>query len=280
MPLKNEYSSASSNFSKLGLVVFLFGLLAFSSCRKDEDGEDTMRPEIEILSTAPERSSGVVCEAPSDIILKINNGESVEISVEVTDDVALGSLKFDIHNNFDCHGHKSNSKSTIWSYIEIVELSGTSEVVVQTLQSPDDVVPGNYHLGIMALDEVGREAEMRYFDLVVQDPSDTLAPTIVFNEPVQGAKHPLGAPLEISCTAEDENSLDAGEYEMTLISPQGLEFSIAREEFPEGTGNSNTFTETYSIPGFVSAGVCTLQVSVTDWRNNEARIQQTFELVD
>lgn len=266
--------------SALKLGVFLFAILALVSCTSEDDGDDLLRPEIKVLSTSPEMSSGIVCEAESNIILLINTGEAAEVSVEVTDDVALGSLKFDLHHNFDCHGHKSNAKNTVWNHIEIVELSGTEQIVTRTFQSPDDVRPGNYHLGMMALDEMGREAEMRFFDLVVRDPSDTLAPEVTIDTPVEGSSHPRGTPIEISVSVEDESLLDTGGYELTLISAQDQELSIAREDFAEGTGNTASFTESYSIPGFVSAGTCTLRIAVTDWKNNETILERTFEFVD
>jgi hypothetical protein len=103
---------------------------------------------------------------------------------------------------------------------------------------------------------------------------------VVFNSPEQGAIHQSGTPLEINCTVNDDSSFDTGGYELTFISEQGQEFSIARESFPEGTGNSTTISETYNIPGFVSAGTCSLRIAVTDWKNNETILLQNFELID
>jgi hypothetical protein len=281
--LRRVKKDQMTNFSMDSVLKFgILSLLFFSivSCNKDEEVDDLQRPEIRVVSTNPELSSGIVCETESNIILLINTGESVEVTVEVTDDVALGSLKFDLHHNFDCHGHRSGAKSTVWSYIEIVELSGVSEVISRTIQSPDDVRPGNYHLGLMALDEMGREAEMRYFDLVVRDPSDTLAPEIELDSPEENAVHTSGNPLEISGSISDDSSMDTGGYELTLITDQGQELSVARVNYPEGTGNAVNFSESYSIPGFVGAGTLTLRMEVNDWKNNQTILERSFEFVD
>ncbi len=265
--------------SAINIWFFALLLVLTTGCSKDQK-DDLERPQIHFVNTIPEKTSAEICEAQSNHVLQINTGGVLEITVRFTDDVELGSAKFDLHHNFDCHGHKSTEKTTIWNVIEIIELSGTEQTITRTFQSPDNVRPGLYHLGVMALDAIGREAEMRFFDVVVRDPSDTIAPIINLLSPEDGHIHTRESQLIIEGSILDETELGTGGFEISMISPQGQVLSVARGNFPEGHGVEGFFEEAYNIPGFVQAGICTLRIAAYDWRNNTAVVQRTFELID
>lgn len=256
-------------------VIALASVLLISACEKDRE-DDLTPPQIHIVNTVPEITSAEICEAPSDLVLRIEAGGAVELTVRFTDDTELGSAKFDLHNNFDCHGHKN----TVWNVIEIIELSGTEQTVTKTFQSPDDVRPGLYHLGVQVLDAAGTEAPERFFDLVVIDPADTVPPVLALHHPTAGGTYAKGEPLNIEGLLSDETSLATGGYEIQLIEPGGIELSVARVNFPDDFGTEAEIAHEYNIPGFVQAGLCSLRVDAFDWRNNAVVYIRTFQLTD
>ncbi len=256
-------------------VIALASGLLVSGCDKDRD-DDLTPPEIHFVKTVPEITSAEICEAPSDLVLRIAAGGAVELTVRFTDDTELGSAKFDLHNNFDCHGHKN----TIWNVIEIIDLSGTEQTVTKTFQSPDDVRPGLYHLGVQVLDAAGQEAPERFFDLLVVDSADTVPPVISLHSPSEGGTYSKGETLTIEGLLTDETSLATGGYEIQLIEPGGIELSVARVDFPDDFGDTAEISHTYNIPGFVQTGLCSLRIEAFDWRNNTAIYYRTFELTD
>lgn len=79
--------------------------------------------------------------------------------LHLEDDEALGQLKVDLHNNFDCHGHDGKTQTTDWEVIDIIELSG--DHTHQTLRyiAPADITLGAYHLSVELLDKAGNQAE-------------------------------------------------------------------------------------------------------------------------
>ncbi len=263
-------------WSRLSIAFLTLALSA--GCNKDQN-DDLTPPVIHLVNTVPELTSADVCETQSDLVLKIPAGGALEIIVRFTDDMELGSAKYDLHHNFDCHGHKSQ-KTTVWNLIEIIELSGTEQTVSKTFQSPDDVRPGLYHLGVMALDAIGQEAEMIFFDVMVFDAADSIAPVVQLNAPEEGSSHSRSNPLVIEGILEDETDLSTGGYDLIFVSPQGVELSVARVNFPAGFGAEASISHTYNIPSFVEAGPCSLKVEASDWRNNQTIMYHPFQLTD
>lgn len=254
------------------MALLLF--LAWGCTKDDEQG--LTPPRIEVLETTPGVSSAEVCGAISHQVLAIDVDGTLELTVRFTGDVALGSAKFDLHQNFDCHGHKS----MVWNHIDIVELSGTEQTLTKTFTPPEDVRPGLYHLGIMCIDEVGQEAPFVFYDLMVRDLSDTIPPAITVDTPGEGASHDRSQPLVTSGQLEDNMELGTGGLEISFIDSQGLELSVARIGFPEETGQEASFYEEYVIPSFAASGVCSLKYAATDWRNNLSITYRSLMLED
>ncbi len=273
--LKKGFSVPAHLYLPSGFWVTAFVLFFLVGCDKDHN-DDLTPPAIHIVETIPELTSAEICEAQSDLVLPIEVGGTLEITMRFTDDVALGSAKIDLHHNFDCHGHKS----TVWSLIEIIELEGREAVVHRSFTPPDDVRPGLYHLGIMAIDEAGQEAVPIFFDLVVRDTADTEAPEVILHQPTEGAQVSLNAPLLIEGEITDDVDLGTGGYDLIFISPTGIELSVARVDFPEDQGDHANFSHKYNIPAFVGPGEAEIKIVAHDWRNNSKIKYLPISVVD
>ena len=250
--------------------------LPFVSCRKEER-PDKAPPSIALVQTSPAITSFEVCGSMSDQVILTQAGSAITLTVRFTDDKELGSAKFDLHHNFDCHAHRSGTIQ--WSVLDIVELSGTEQVITRTYTPPDEVITGNYHLGIQCLDATGKEAEWVHIDVVVRDPSDIVAPEIVINSPGEGAIHALSEPLVIDLLMTDDQDMGGGEVEITLITPNGIDLSVDRIIPPFDSGAELPVNISYTIPGFVPVGEATLRISAKDHVNNQRIVNRTFSLV-
>ena len=275
MEINSHYSTLLHSQRWSNAVFILFATILFTGCDKDNN-EDLTPPQISVLNTVPAVTSDVVCGAVSDRVIKMEMGGSLQLDVRFTDSSELGSAKFDLHQNFDCHGHKS----MVWNVIEIIELSGKSQDISKTFVSPENVRTGNYHLGVMALDASGQEAEMIYFDLLVYDPDDTIPPVVQVSNPWEGAQLSKSTPMGIAMNVTDETSLNTGGFEITFIDGAGTELSVVRQDFPAETGAEFTLDTTYNIPGFAQIGECAMKVEAKDWRNNTTIQYIHFILID
>jgi hypothetical protein len=257
-------------------VGFALAALLLAGCGKEER-TDKERPEIALVQTSPSLVSFEVCGSMSDQVLLTQAGNGITLTVRFTDDKELGSAKFDLHHNFDCHSHRNGTIT--WTVLDIVELSGTEQLVTRTFTPPDEVITGNYHLGIQCLDATGKEAEWVHIDVVVRDPSDIVPPEIAINSPAEGASHPLGEPLLIDLLVSDDQDMGGGEVEITLITPNGIDLSVARILPPVDSGAELPVSISYAIPGFVPAGEATLRISAKDHVNNQRIVTRSFALV-
>lgn len=253
------------------------GLFSLSACRQDET-RDTTAPVIEILYTSPGLSVAEVCEVSGVEVIAIPVDSAVHIGVRFTDDMALGSAKLDIHNNFDCHTHRGGN--VIWEVLYIRELEGTEVTLDLRFATPENVRPGNYHFEIRCIDAVGQEAISHYFDVIVFDPVDTEPPVINLVNPPEGAAHPRSELLDVSGSITDNLDMGLGEVEITLIDAAGVSFTVDRIGFAENVGAEVNFSTSYFIPGAIQSGNAELRLSAYDWRNNTTVFYRSFVLID
>jgi hypothetical protein len=251
-------------------------LLLLAGCRDKEEQPDREAPSIALVQTSPVLTIAEVCGSMSDQVLLTQAGNGITLTVRFTDDKELGSAKFDLHHNFDCHSHRNGTIQ--WSVLDIVELQGKEQVITRTYTPPNEVITGNYHLGIQCLDATGKEATWIHIDVVVRDPSDIVPPEIVINSPAEGASHPLGEPLVIDLLVTDDQDMGGGEVEITLITPNGIDLSVQRILPTVDSGAELPVSISYAIPGFVPAGEATLRISAKDHVNNQRIVTRTFTL--
>jgi hypothetical protein len=250
--------------------------LCLAGCRK-EDKDDLTPPSVALVGTTPTLTTFEVCGGMSDQVLLTQAGNAITLTVRFTDDQELGSAKFDLHHNFDCHSHREGTIQ--WSVLDIVELSGKEQVITRTYTPPDEVITGNYHLGIQCLDATGKEAQWIHIDVVVRDEGDIDPPTIMVNSPGDGAAHALSTPLTIDLLVTDDQDMGGGEVEITLITPNGIDLSVDRIIPPVDSGAELPVNISYTIPGFVPAGEATLRISAKDHVNNQRIVTRSFMLV-
>lgn len=152
----------------------------------------------------------------------VDAGETVEISVRVTDNEALGQLKIDIHAEDDGHSHDghlqgSGSAQGQWEELVIIELQGTDQTVVRTFTAPN-TVRGEWHLGLRVLDEAGNESPERIIEL---DIDNDIIPLIAVESvngqsPNDEVEVEAGAMITFVGTVTDNAGLDEVHIEVKL----------------------------------------------------------------
>ena len=150
--MKNKFNPAKTGFIALSLL----SVLLLSNCKKETEEIDTTYPEIITSATAFPQQCSV-----------IKRGESFIFKTQVSDNVELGSMSIDIHNNFDHHSHSTevNScnmeaiKTPVKPYLLIREVSipagQKNYEATATVNVPSDVDPGDYHFLIRITDKAG-----------------------------------------------------------------------------------------------------------------------------
>ncbi len=174
----------------------IFSLLAafsliFTGCKEEEDMD----------ITAPEIKSAAINEEDHDI--EVMAGTEMHIDAHVTDNEELGELKIDIHDSFDGHTHKS----TKWSNVMTVPLSGKEQHVHEHMDVPQSATAGPYHAIMRLIDAEGNEGEFVEVDFMITNISQ---PEINVTDPDFGSEvHATkGSTLSIMGTITDDTDLE------------------------------------------------------------------------
>jgi uncharacterized membrane protein len=121
------------------------------SCDKKNNDGDTVKPVINLIE--PEEGD----------VLQI--GDDVHFEMELSDDVALGSYKVNIHHNFDGHGHEQKAdegeETVAFEFNrEWNDISGKKNTTVHhhEIEIPENATPGDYHLMVYCTDAAGNES--------------------------------------------------------------------------------------------------------------------------
>lgn len=241
-------------------IFSLVGLL--SSCKTEADNK---APEIEILNISHPLLTDTVCGAVEiDNVFRLCSGQNLDIEFKLTDDRALSQLKIDIHENFDCHGHKSTVIP--WQLLELIDLSGKEQLLSKTIRVPANATAGTYHFQIKLLDESGNEAGTgEAYSIKVLNTTDTIAPTAVINAPIQdNISISRGSLFQISVTASDNELLAGGRAEMVYFTTSGNRALAVSKNFEAGTGTNLSFNFDYTIPNTLPAGTYEFSIRVYD----------------
>lgn len=142
----------------VALLVFLAG------CKDDQ-------PEI-IDTTAPTISNVSLAET-------VEPGEELTIQFTLTDDIALGEVRIDIHDDFDGHEHESAriKAAPFETTIILDDMQGQKTYSATVpVPIPGDAATGPYHLQINYFDLAGNEGALYVdkFEIV----SEATAPAI------------------------------------------------------------------------------------------------------
>lgn len=231
------------------------------SCNSDSDKQS---PVIELLSISPQLESALICgEIESNNVIGLNSNDSLKIYLRLSDNKGLSQLKVDIHENFDCHGHKSVSP---WQVLNLIDLSGTEQVLNLSIPVPSTASAGVYHFQIKLLDESGNEAGTNQaYSIRLLNGADTIAPSAVINLPLADTlNYSRGDFFSLEIRAEDNFDLGSGRAELIYFTTSGNKIKADTYVFEPGLGNIRIFNLEYQIPSTLSSGNYEFFVRVFD----------------
>lgn len=100
----------------------------------------------------------------------VEPGGELEISFLLEDNVALGEVRINIHDDFDGHEHERiRLETTPFSYDNILdEMKGQKTYIVQEqIPIPESAATGVYHLQIRFIDAAGNEGDLFVSSFVI-----------------------------------------------------------------------------------------------------------------
>lgn len=252
------------------LIVLFLAFLFMLSCGK----EDTTPPTWEFHYFIPEAKSGNICGEIEDEVFYVKGGEIFEFEATFSDNEELSQYKIDIHQNFDCHGH---GKTSDWSILEVIDLSGTEELVNKQLLVPENITAGIYHFMIQLVDAAGNQALNTFVrDIIVLNPTDTIPPVVELTTPSPTENHTVerGEALNFTGTVTDNLSLYEGGNGKLIIdfvnqSNQNI-FDGAEVLFPPSLSTSFNFDVNVNIPLSVPRDSYLFRVYARDGVNNKS----------
>jgi hypothetical protein len=232
------------------IIAGLFLIILFYGCVKSD--KDTQAPAIEILEWYPTLRIGEVCGGYQEEILELNDNDSIVLMLKISDDQGLSEMKFDIHQNFDCHGHRTATKD--WLFQEIKPLHGTLFQDRVVLYPPVNSTSGDYHFGIQATDLSGNVSDRSLvYNLRLKNSLDTILPNLVINSPLEETlSFSRGSVLTIDGILEDNRPLALGGnahielWYRNINSTNG--FTAAEINFSEVNDSSVSFSMDWLIP--------------------------------
>lgn len=146
--------------------------LYLSACSEKEE-TDTAKPEVKHLEIAGKDLAvhddhGHDHEHES---IELNADSSYEIHYELEDNIALGEIRMDIHDDFDGHKHGKKGSIDPFSWERIIKLDGqkTADGKIM-LDIPADVLAGPYHFDAILLDQAGNQSDQVIGDLFIKTP--------------------------------------------------------------------------------------------------------------
>lgn len=246
------------------------------ACSKEKKGPELQAPEIGIVEQNIASVTETLCGSPYDNVIKVSTGRYLEFKVRATAGSGLSQLKWDLHNNFDCHEHGGRPASQPWSLLKVVDLQGTDTTLTVRLDVPSDAAVGNYHLMFQLLDQEGREAPFVEFNLIVQNLDDPEPPTIALEGMGDGLVLHVGEVLAVRARIEDNASLRNGRAELTYKDAQGQSFSAFKVYFPDEAIKSYDLQKDYIIPSLPAKGLATFTLAAFDEANNKTEV--TFKV--
>ncbi len=251
--------------SKILIPSAIFLAFLAISCNTDTDNQS---PVIELLSVSPQLESALICgEIEENNVISLNSNDSLKFSLKLSDNKGLSQLKIDIHENFDCHGHKAVSP---WQVLNLIDLSGTEQVLNLSIPIPTTVSAGVYHFQIRLLDESGNEAgSNQAYSIRLLNSADTIAPSATINLPIADTISVSRADLlSFEVRAEDNFDLGTGKAELIYFTQSGNKIKADTYIFEPGLGNIRTFNLEYQFPTTLTRGNYEFYVKVFDAYGN------------
>jgi len=184
-------------------VLILYGCVKESNIDRDP-------PIFNILSWSPTPTEGNVCGTIEQFVFNVGTKDTIMLLIEFEDAGGLSEAKIDIHNNFDCHGHRSITQD--WFLQQIINLNGTNDLKSIALPVPENPTAGVYHFGLQVSDISGNVTDQSFFySIRVLNYLDTIAPELIINSPLtSNINVKRGEQLAIDLVLRDNLPLNEG----------------------------------------------------------------------
>jgi hypothetical protein len=204
--------------------------------------------------------------------------------VRLSDESGLSEMKIDVHENFDCHGHRNNTRD--WLLQQIIPLSGTLFQDKISIYPPANATAGLYHFGIQVTDINGNVADAGLvFNLQLSNSQDTIVPEWGDIFPAEG---PLtskrGTQIKIEGVISDNRPLNLGGnagVELRFKSVQSSNVFQAAEAILMNENSSiSAFNLEWTVPLSLPLGTYELQLRGRDGVGNATPFKKyTLEIV-
>ncbi|BDS10411.1 DUF4625 domain-containing protein [Aureispira anguillae] len=249
---------------------FSWLILCLTIVACNEPTIDITKPTIVVSSVSPNPINGLVCGNMEDHVIYLQSTNSVVFDLVFSDDQALSQYKIDIHNNFDCHGHRGPS-TTDWNLQKIEMLDGVQQSIQEVLMVPDDVTAGAYHCSVQVLDESGNQTPTTIYTLLIQNSSDTILPTLNLTQPsTTSTTLNRGSVLTVQGNLMDNRNLEHGRIELIYFTPSGNKSTAATISLDNSVSNNYAYTFNFTIPSSFVNGRYDFEVRAYDGVGNRA----------
>lgn len=218
-----------------------------------------------------EHSRIVVCGEEVAEGIRVLGGNTLQFQIVCSDNDALSQLKLDIHNNFDCHGHGSvlvpsfpvpavENITEDMNKQTIFPLTGRDTTILISVEIPENVTSGSYHLGFQLIDISGNAAENIFLDVQMLHPLDTIPPVVTVDS-INNVSNTIkrGDVLTLSGSITDNKPLGSGGngvvfMNYTNLSTGNIFSTDSYVTMENNTSTDTTFTLNYKIPLFLVKG--------------------------
>jgi hypothetical protein len=251
-------------------IFYLFIALCFIFSACTEPNIDISSPTINIQNISPSPVSGLVCGTTEDNVIYIKSTETLTFDFLFEDNKALSQYKIDIHNNFDCHGHRGPMTED-WNLQKIESLTGQTNNVSEPITVPSNVTAGTYHCSILLLDEAGNQAPTIFYTLIIQNSTDTISPTASLTQPSTGSINiNKGSILNVQGRLMDNANLENGRIELVYFTPSGNQSVAQSLRLDNTVSNTYNYNFNYTIPTSFVSGTYDFEVRAYDGIGNIA----------
>lgn len=250
------------------LVPVVIAALAVS-CRSEEP-VDTDPPVLESIVINNEQEQVVV---PS--------GTDLDIHISARDNEDLKQVKIDIHDAFDGHTHgKVNSD---WTYVQILEASGTFDELEDHPSIPTDATAGLYHAVFRVLDQNGNEGEFVERELIIENGSQPVI-SLVSPELSASPSFRVSESIELDGTITDAEGIE--EVHILLRQEEDHDHFHIIDEMeldlsanPPGSLDMQQSGLQLQIPSDAETGIYELVILAFDIEGNQAILSGDLEIL-
>lgn len=246
-----------ANYYLMKVKVLLSMLMILAACKK-ETTEPVDQTKPVIMMTSPTTSSS------------FNGGTNMEIVLGFSDNKSLAQTKINIHNNSDGHSH-GKTEVLPFELDTIINLSGTSQNLNIPVALPVDIKAGKYDILVYCIDSEGNEADYKFVQFEIKNPTDLVAPTInMMPEPDTLVDFAGGTTKSFSLTGQVSDNSDLKSYSIIVERENEEEVYKIFNSNWSGTTNNLVSTLVFRKSDFANNEEVHLHIQVMDAVGNIA----------